>query len=116
MPLRMTKSNLIRIVKKYVKMGKLHRLNFEKLIDIFGTSFYNWELLFEIPLEFEKLNPENLNLSRLKKTAIIKALEISDFNQQKASDLLGISIRMLNHYIRQNEIKHPNWKKNKPTN
>jgi len=48
----------------------------------------------------------NLNLNQLEKWAILKALDLRDWSQTEAADLLGISARVINHKIVKHGIIH----------
>ncbi|RMD97230.1 MAG: sigma-54-dependent Fis family transcriptional regulator [Calditrichaeota bacterium] len=53
-----------------------------------------------------------LNLNAIEKEAIIRALEMRNWVQKEAAELLGISPRALNYKIQYHNITHPSWKKN----
>ena len=53
-----------------------------------------------------------LNLDVIEKETILKALQMSNWIQKEAAQLLGISPRALNYKINQHDITHPSWKKN----
>ena len=55
---------------------------------------------------------ETLNLEIIEKQTILKALQVSNWIQKEAANLLGISPRALNYKINQHDITHPSWKKN----
>ncbi|KAA3612589.1 MAG: sigma-54-dependent Fis family transcriptional regulator [Calditrichaeota bacterium] len=55
---------------------------------------------------------DSLNLTVIEKDAIVKALEIKNFVQKDAAELLGISPRALNYKIQFHNIRHSSWKKN----
>jgi len=55
---------------------------------------------------------ETLNLEVIEKQTILKALQVSNWIQKEAANLLGISPRALNYKINQHDITHPSWKKN----
>lgn len=44
---------------------------------------------------------------------LIKTLELTNYNQKKAAEILGITPRKLNYKIKMNNIKHPSWSVNK---
>jgi transcriptional regulator with GAF, ATPase, and Fis domain len=58
------------------------------------------------------LNLDTLNLERIEKEAILRALELRNWVQKDAAQLLGISPRALNYKINYHSITHPTWKKN----
>ncbi len=53
------------------------------------------------------------NLKDLEKKTILDALEKSDWIQQDAARLLGVSKRVIHYKIRKYGIKHPRWIKNR---
>lgn len=55
---------------------------------------------------------DDLNLGEIHKLLIEKALEVSQFNQRRAAELLKVSPRVINHHITKYNFKHPNWYKN----
>lgn len=55
---------------------------------------------------------DSLNLETIERETILKALQMSEWVQKDAANLLGISPRALNYKINQHEITHPTWKKN----
>ena len=55
---------------------------------------------------------DTLNLEVVEKETILKALQVSNWIQKDAANLLGISPRALNYKINQHDITHPSWKKN----
>ncbi len=58
------------------------------------------------------LTVNTLNLNKIEKEAIVKALELRNWVQKDAAELLGISPRALNYKIQYHNITHPSWKKN----
>lgn len=52
-----------------------------------------------------------LNLEELERSAIVTALQRSNWVQKDAAELLGISPRALNYKISQHNITHPGWRK-----
>ena len=58
------------------------------------------------------LNLDTLNLEKIEKEAILRALELRNWVQKDAAQLLGISPRALNYKINYHSITHPTWKKN----
>ena len=52
-----------------------------------------------------------LNLGELEKSAMITALQRTNWVQKDAAELLGISPRALNYKISQHKITHPGWRK-----
>ncbi|MFQ5823052.1 MAG: sigma-54 interaction domain-containing protein [bacterium] len=60
----------------------------------------------------ELISFNTLNLEIVEKESILHALEMSNWIQKEAADLLGISPRALNYKINQHSITHPSWKKN----
>jgi len=62
-------------------------------------------------------NSQNFSGSMLEMTerqTVLKALEQSQWRQNKAAELLGISSRALNYKIKKFGITHEAWRKNKP--
>jgi len=55
---------------------------------------------------------DTLNLEVIEKEAILRALELRNWVQKDAAQLLGISPRALNYKINYHNITHPTWKKN----
>ncbi|HHL73813.1 MAG TPA: sigma-54-dependent Fis family transcriptional regulator [Bacteroidetes bacterium] len=55
---------------------------------------------------------DTLNLNDIEKQAILKALEMRNWVQKDAAELLGISPRALNYKIQFHNIQHSSWKKN----
>ena len=62
--------------------------------------------------EGDLLSLDTLNLEAIEKEAIIKALELRNWVQKDAAQLLGISPRALNYKINFHSITHSTWKKN----
>jgi transcriptional regulator with GAF, ATPase, and Fis domain len=60
----------------------------------------------------EVLSLDTLNLEAIEKEAILRALELRNWVQKDAANLLGISPRALNYKINYHNITHPTWKKN----
>jgi len=60
----------------------------------------------------ELLSLDTLNLEAIEKEAILRALEMRNWVQKDAAQLLGISPRALNYKINYHNITHPSWKKN----
>ena len=60
----------------------------------------------------ELLNLDTLNLEVIEKEAILRALELRNWVQKDAANLLGISPRALNYKINYHNITHTSWKKN----
>ncbi|RMD92317.1 MAG: sigma-54-dependent Fis family transcriptional regulator [Calditrichaeota bacterium] len=60
----------------------------------------------------ELLSVDTLNLEIVEKEAILRALQISNWVQKDAAQLLGISPRALNYKINLHKITHPSWKRN----
>lgn len=60
----------------------------------------------------ELLSLNTLNLEKVEKETILRALQLSNWIQKEAADLLGISPRALNYKINFHQITHPTWKKN----
>ncbi len=58
------------------------------------------------------LNLDTLNLEKIEKEAILRSLELRNWVQKDAAQLLGISPRALNYKINYHSITHPTWKKN----
>ena len=58
------------------------------------------------------LSLDTLNLEKIEKEAILRALELRNWVQKDAAQLLGISPRALNYKINYHSITHPTWKKN----
>jgi len=54
---------------------------------------------------------DTLNLKEIERETILKALEISNWMQKEAAQLLGITPRALNYKIAQLNITHPRWRK-----
>jgi len=53
-----------------------------------------------------------LNLELLERQAILYALQISGYRQDKAAQLLGISSRVLNYKIKNHDITYHKWRVN----
>ncbi|MFQ5866038.1 MAG: sigma-54 interaction domain-containing protein [bacterium] len=64
------------------------------------------------PSDGELISFNTLNLEIVEKETILCALEMSNWVQKDAANLLGISPRALNYKINQHNITHPTWKKN----
>jgi two-component system response regulator HydG len=60
----------------------------------------------------EVLSLDTLNLEVIEKEAILRALEMRNWVQKDAAQLLAISPRALNYKINYHNITHPSWKKN----
>lgn len=60
----------------------------------------------------ELLSLDTLNLEAIEKEAILRALEMRNWVQKDAAQLLAISPRALNYKINYHNITHPTWKKN----
>ena len=58
------------------------------------------------------LSLDTLHLETIEKEAILRALELRNWVQKDAAQLLGISPRALNYKINYHNITHPTWKKN----
>jgi len=68
----------------------------------------------------DRRNPENqlltldtLNLEQAERRILLKALEMSNWVQKRAAELLGVSPRVLNYKVKIHNITHPNWKKHR---
>ena len=55
---------------------------------------------------------QGISLDEIEKQAILQALEMSDWVQKKAAQLLGLTKRVLNYKIQRHEITHPQWRRN----
>ncbi len=53
-----------------------------------------------------------LHLETIERETILRALQMTNWIQKDAANLLGISPRALNYKIQQHNITHPNWKRN----
>jgi len=62
--------------------------------------------------ERDVISFDSFNLETIEKETILRALEVSNWIQKDAANLLGISPRALNYKINQHDITHPTWKKN----
>lgn len=62
--------------------------------------------------EGELLSVNTLNLEQVEREAILRGLQLSNWVQKDAANLLGISPRALNYKINYHSITHPSWKKN----
>jgi transcriptional regulator with GAF, ATPase, and Fis domain len=60
----------------------------------------------------ELLSLDTLNLEVIEKEAILRALELRNWVQKDAAQLLGVSPRALNYKINYHNITHSTWKKN----
>jgi transcriptional regulator with GAF, ATPase, and Fis domain len=60
----------------------------------------------------ELLALDTLNLEKVEREVILRALELKGWVQKDAAELLGISPRALNYKIQYHNITHPKWKKN----
>ena len=60
------------------------------------------------------LPPRGEKLDDLEKDLTRQALVRSDWNQKKASDLLGISVDRMNSRVKKYGFTHPGWRKHKP--
>ncbi|NIR48951.1 sigma-54-dependent Fis family transcriptional regulator, partial [candidate division KSB1 bacterium] len=60
----------------------------------------------------ELISFDTLDLETIEKETILRALQVSEWIQKDAANLLGISPRALNYKINQYDITHPTWKKN----
>lgn len=58
------------------------------------------------------LSVDTLDLNEIERQAIIRALEMRNWVQKDAAELLGISPRALNYKIQYHNITHASWKKN----
>ncbi len=60
----------------------------------------------------EMISFNTLNLETIERESILRALQMTNWVQKDAANMLGISPRALNYKIQQHNITHPNWKKN----
>ena len=60
----------------------------------------------------ELIGFNTLNLETIEREAILRALQMTNWIQKDAANMLGVSPRALNYKIQQHNITHPNWKKN----
>jgi transcriptional regulator with GAF, ATPase, and Fis domain len=60
----------------------------------------------------ELIGLNTLDLEQVEKEVILRALQLSNWIQKDAANLLGISPRALNYKINYHQITHPSWKKN----
>jgi transcriptional regulator with GAF, ATPase, and Fis domain len=60
----------------------------------------------------EVIGFNTLNLETIERETILRALQMTNWVQKEAANMLGISPRALNYKIQQHNITHPNWKKN----
>jgi len=85
---------------------KRPRLTWEQMVAYFGVDIYNWD----VGADSERFETE-LNLEKLEKKAIERALKLTDGQQVSASHLLGISPRQLVYKIRKHGIKNTGYMK-----
>jgi two-component system response regulator HydG len=64
------------------------------------------------PVDGEMISFNTFHLETIEKEAILRTLQISNWVQKDAANLLGISPRALNYKINRYNITHPSWKKN----
>lgn len=60
-------------------------------------------------VSLERIKNGNLNLIDIEKRTILAALDRTDYVQQDAAKVLGISPRVLNYKINQHKITHKKW-------
>jgi len=135
-----TKDNLIEVIKIYETCDRLHRLTFQKLLEIF-PNFWYWDEILDF-LDYDAVCPQSYNqetyfelqnendnglshiviasdndtIKKSFKKQLIGALIKTNYSQKRAAKLLGISARRVNYWIQKFKITHPNWKKNKVSN
>lgn len=83
---------------------------FFDLIELFGEKIWNWRRLFQ--QKEITIVDKQFNLKEMEKRLILNALEMCNFKQHEAAQLLGISPRRLNYWIKINKYKHPLWRVN----
>jgi DNA-binding NtrC family response regulator len=79
--------------------------------DDLGLSFQMERL--ENEHSYIRLPPGGIRLEEVERELIMQALNMSDWVQKDAAELLGISSRVLNYKIQRFKITHPTWKRNK---
>jgi len=109
----LTIENLERFRKLSQKYAGFWRLEFTffDLLELFGPELWDWRKLFksgEI-----KIISGTFNLDKIEKEFLIKALEITGYNQKEAARLLGISPRQVYSRVVKYKIIHSSWKKNR---
>jgi len=98
------------------------QISFNVLIEYFGNDIWEWELFipYQENPEIEDEEPEieisiidhPYNLERYEKSAILQALQLTEWSQHRAAKLLKMSQVTLHRRIKKYGIKHHNWKKN----
>jgi transcriptional regulator with GAF, ATPase, and Fis domain len=82
---------------------------FFDLVELFGPEIWERRKLFQ--QEITIVNNQ-FNLKETERRLIINALELCNFKQREAAQLLGISQRSLNYWIKNNNYTHPSWRVN----
>lgn len=111
--IELTVENLEKIKRLSDKYRGFWRLEFTflDLLDLFGPKLWNRELLFADEI---KTVPGTMHLGEVERQLIYNALEQADYRQNVAAKMLGISPRKLSYKIKKLNIRHSNWKTNKP--
>lgn len=109
----LTIENLERFRKLSDKYAGFWRLEFTffDLLEWFGQELWSWRKLFET--DEIRIISSQFNLDKIEKEFLIKALEITGYNQKDAAKLLGISARQVYSRVVKYKIIHSGWKKNR---
>jgi len=128
--MKLTKYNLIKIIKLYYEIEKIHQLDFNKLLDIFGKDFWKWDEYLEF-IDYDPVCPDrfseetygelngkhvmphrtNGKMSAKWKQELISVLHDNHYNQKETAKDLGISARVVNYWVEKFGIDHPSWKR-----
>lgn len=83
------------------------QLEFLRWLEAEGNEY----AIVDFELEVPEFTVSDFNLVEIERRAILQALEKTDYEQQRAAELLGISARTMNHKVKLHKINHPSWRR-----